>query len=94
MSVRHVYARQGEHIKVHRRQGKRKARKRGTSDFYAYLFIGGIALVAIILFWKILLTLLLAAGTIALIYFCRKPIFLIAKNIWRECKKISQSKNS
>ena len=70
MSVRHIHARQGEYIAVHRGGGSS-----GSSDGWLTLIgiVGGIVFVS--LFWQIILACLLATGAIWLIWEFRAPLW-------------------
>ena len=70
MSVRHIHARKGEYIAVHRGGGSS-----GSSD--GWLVVIGIigAIVFVCYFWQIILACLLAAGAIWLIWKFRAPLW-------------------
>lgn len=81
MSVRHIHARKGEYIAVHRGGGSS-----GSSD--GWLVVIGIigAIVFVCYFWQIILACLLAAGAIWLIWKFHAPLWAgvcwIAGKLW------------
>lgn len=78
MSVRHIHARPGEYIAVHRKQ------KRGISRSDSIIAI--IAILVAVSFWKFIVTGALIAAILYLIYIFRLPlgnaIRWSAKQLW------------
>ena len=89
MSVRHVHARPGEYIAVHRHG-------RPASDSERWLYGIGIigAIVFVCMFWQIILTCLIGAGVVWLIWVFRRPLGrAIGRNgrkLWRRTLRFRQ----
>ena len=77
MSIRHIHARRGEHIKVHRDYNCDGGNSNDWSlmQILGLLLVGSFILWIIISIWQILLCLLLIAGSIWLVWTFRRPVW-------------------
>lgn len=90
MSVRHIYARDGEYIAVHRHHGGYVAGYSSSSDDDdGWLILGGTLLGAVLiyLFWKIILMGIIVITMGWLIWKFRRPLYRLFKwaisSIWK-----------
>ena len=91
MSVRHIHARRGEHIRVHRSHGGGGGG--GSSEGEGCLLLIGIGIGIWVLYytWQIVLGILLVAGAIWLICVFWEPICSFGAWIWKGLKRLTQS---
>jgi len=94
MRVRHIHARRGEHIRVHRDHGGGGGG--GSSEGEGCWILIGIGGVICILYyaWQIVLGILLAAGAIWLICIFWEPICDFWKWIWKGIKRFLENRRS
>lgn len=86
MSVKHMYAKPGEYIAIHRSR-RRKGNASSADSGYFYLFLL-IAIIAIIVcFWEIIVACLIAAAALWLIWIFRAPL---GKAVWWMIRQIGK----
>ena len=87
MRVRHVHAKPNEYIAVHRQRLRYQPRHNGgksgsTAQVPVLAIIIGIILLMI--YWELVITLTLVAGSIYLIYIFRKQLANMFCNLWKK----------
>ena len=88
MRVRHVHAKPGEYIAIHRNHGGRSSSS-GDVMFFLMLAATGLVIWLIVSLWEIILTCLLVVFALCLIWIFRTPlgkaICWSAKHLWILC---------
>ena len=90
MKVRHVTAKPNEYIAVHRsyprnNKNRHNVGKRNTASQTPVWAIV-IAVILLVIYWKLIFSIALIAGGLYLVYVFRKPLAALLIHIWEKIK--------